>query len=319
MKVVSYTTSDSEAWDEFLGSCFNATFLHSRRFLSYHGSRFEDASLKILNKRGRLVGLFPAAINPSDPKEVVSHPGITYGGIVRGRELQGSDIIQCFEEIARVYCERGFERLLYKAIPTVYQLYPAEDDLYALFRQGAKRTRCDLSAAIDLSRRDGPPARARRALKKASKHGVRVEASTDRYQEFWVILSERLSSRYRTNPAHTLDEIRDLAARFPENIRLAVSLLDSELIAGLVLFETAQAVHAQYSASNETGACTGALELVTESCIRDAALQNKRYFDLGISSEQDGAVLNTGLYEFKTKFGASGIAHEFYSLKLCSR
>ena len=317
IEVSPYSIGDCVEWDEFLKTCFNATFLHSRRFLSYHGSRFQDASLRILGHRGRLVGLFPAAVNPSDPNEVISHPGITYGGIVHGRELQGNEIIECLKQIAGSYCEKGYKRLLYKAIPTIYQLCPAEDDLYALFRLGASRIRCDLSAAIDLARRDGPPTRSlQNSLKRARKHGVSVKTSAEHLPEFWAILSEKLSSRYDKLPVHTLDEIRDLAHRFPEGIQLVVGIVGSEVVAGVLLFRFSQTVHAQYGTCNALGGDAGALDFVIETCIQDASARNKRYFDFGISNERDGAVMNTGLHEFKMKFGASGIAHEFYRLDL---
>lgn len=316
MRIVSYASSDEAAWDSFLDSCINATFLHSRRFLGYHRSRFTDASLQVLDARGRLIGLLPAAVDPADPKAVVSHPGATFGGLLRGRSLQGADVIAALEGICRDYGDRGFESFTYKAIPIVYQMHPSEDDLYALHQLGARRNRCDLSSAIDLERRDGPSRRLRRALNRASRHAVEVESRSARYEDFWSILTDRLSGRHNTVPTHTLDEILHLADLFPEHISLAVALDASEVVAGVVLFESGQTVHTQYSASSEKGTQMGALEAVTEACIQDATLRRKRYFDFGISSEQGGAVLNAGLFEFKAKFGASGVAHEFYRIGL---
>jgi hypothetical protein len=41
-----------------------------------------------------------------------------------------------------------------------------------------------------------------------------------------------------------------------------------------------------------------------------------RYFDFGVSNEQEGRILNEGLYRFKTSFGAGGVAQEFYKVEL---
>jgi lipid II:glycine glycyltransferase (peptidoglycan interpeptide bridge formation enzyme) len=41
-----------------------------------------------------------------------------------------------------------------------------------------------------------------------------------------------------------------------------------------------------------------------------------RYFDFGISNEQEGRILNEGLYRFKVSFGAGGVVHEFYEVEL---
>jgi len=45
------------------------------------------------------------------------------------------------------YADQGFSALRYKAVPYIYQSTPGQDDLYALFRLGAARLRCDLSCA----------------------------------------------------------------------------------------------------------------------------------------------------------------------------
>jgi hypothetical protein len=42
-----YAEQDAEAWDKLVVESWNGTFLHQRRFLSYHGDRFQDLSLII--------------------------------------------------------------------------------------------------------------------------------------------------------------------------------------------------------------------------------------------------------------------------------
>jgi hypothetical protein len=295
---------------------FNGTFLHSRRFLAYHGQRFQDASLQIHDSKGRLIGVLPAAVNPADPTEIVSHPGITYGGIVHGRRLIGSDLLLAFEEILDVYRGQGFQRFLYKPVPRVFQTVPSEDDLYALFRLGADRCRCDLSAAIDLSRRARISQRRARRLKQATRIGMVVHRDLKYLESYWSILTENLAERHGKTPVHSIGEIRDLAMRFPEEIVLASGHLDTELVAGAVLFKMRNTVHTQYLASNARGKETAALDYVIEDCIQHALAAGTQYFSFGISTEQDALVLNDGLHAFKTKFGAGGIVHEIYSVTL---
>src|SRR5947208_14116689 len=93
MKVSDYSEEYAELWDEFVAQAPMATFLHSRRFLSYHRDRFQDVSLVIENEENSLVGLFPAAGDPTQRKRVISHPGITYGGLINERELRGEKIL----------------------------------------------------------------------------------------------------------------------------------------------------------------------------------------------------------------------------------
>jgi hypothetical protein len=55
IEIVPYSEDLAPAWDEFCSSAINATFLHTRRFLAYHGNRFEDVSL-IMMESGGIVG-----------------------------------------------------------------------------------------------------------------------------------------------------------------------------------------------------------------------------------------------------------------------
>jgi hypothetical protein len=56
MRVAPYSENGSAEWDEIVGRCPMATFLHTRRFLSYHGDRFRDASLFLQDEEGRVPG-----------------------------------------------------------------------------------------------------------------------------------------------------------------------------------------------------------------------------------------------------------------------
>ena len=59
-----YTPADAEAWEDLIDRSCNGTFLHTRRFVSYHRERFRDRSLLLEDRRGRVVGVFPAAESP---------------------------------------------------------------------------------------------------------------------------------------------------------------------------------------------------------------------------------------------------------------
>ncbi len=311
LTVRRFEPQDADAWDRFCEGCLQATLLHSRRFLSYHGERFEDFSL-IVEEDGGCIGLLGAAVAPSDRSMIVSHPGATYGGIVHRGGLRGERMIDALRSVCRYYAAAGFERLLYKAVPVIYHRAPAQDDLYAVFRLGFDRVRCDLSSTIDLANRLPVSNRRTRAFKKAMKSGVRVEVGPQHIDQLWAVLSGNLRTRYETSPVHSVEEIRMLSERFPAKIRFVSALLSDRVIAGVVLFDSPSASHAQYIASSDEGYATSALDAVFESCIASATDAGKRWFDFGISNEKAGQVLNEGLYEFKSNFGGGGVVHEFY-------
>ena len=169
--VQPYDEGMAEEWDNFVSKSAVGTFLHTRRFLSYHGERFIDRSLIVRNEKDDIVALFPAALLSSDKSAVMSHPGITYGGVIGGELCQGESSLQVLRAICGYYARLGLGRLLYKVVPHFYHRMPMQDDLYSLFRLGASRYRCDLSATIDLQHRGRVGSRRKRGLQESSKGG----------------------------------------------------------------------------------------------------------------------------------------------------
>src|ERR1044071_4103148 len=121
MRVSPYSEQDAARWDDFAPRAPSATFLHTRRFLSYHGERFRDVSALIEDEKHGLVGLFPAAEDPADARRVVSHPGITFGGVLHEGRLGGEAMIETLDALRAHYAGLGFERLRYKAVPHIYR------------------------------------------------------------------------------------------------------------------------------------------------------------------------------------------------------
>jgi CelD/BcsL family acetyltransferase involved in cellulose biosynthesis len=313
MQARPYEEADAAEWDRFCAAAHSATFLHTRRFLSYHGSRFVDLSL-IVEDGGDWVGILPAARHPQDETCVVSHPGITYGGLLQEGALRGERMLAALQVALRHYASCGSRRLVYKTVPHIYQRTPAQDDLYALFRLNAARSRCDLSCAIDLAHRLATSERRKRSRKKAERAGTRIAEGPKQMPALWEVLKANLAREHQAVPVHSLEEIGLLVERFPENIRVVAAELDGKIEAGVVIFVTETTHHAQYIASSERGYEACALDAVFEHCISAARDAGARWFDFGTSNEDRGLVLNDGLYRFKSEFGGGGIAYEFYDL-----
>lgn len=316
MQASPYSAPDAVAWDEIVARCPMATFLHTRRFLSYHQDRFQDISLLLKDERQHCLALFPAAVDPTEAKRVVSHPGITFGGLLHTGELYGEKMIEAMEAVKDHYAKQGFHTLRYKVVPHIYHQAPAQDDLYALFRAGANRYRCDLSCAINLDHRLQISERRKRGQKKAGKSGVEISEGTRFIQPLWSVLESNLARKFQLRPVHSIEEITSLHSLFPENIEFVVATLDSAVVAGIVLFVTPGVVHVQYTASSESGQKVSALDAVFEYSIKKARARGARYFDFGISTENDGQHLNTSLYQYKSEFGGGGVVHDFYELNL---
>lgn len=315
-EIRSYDPADTEAWEDLVGRSCNGTFMHTRRFVSYHEDRFLDRSLLLGDQRGHLVGVFPAAENPGDPRMVISHPGLTYAGIVHDGTVCGESMIGVLEGIFRYYRRLGYKKLRYKAVPAIYHSRPAEDDLYALFRLGARQYRSDLSATIDLSNRGRVTQRRVRSRKRAQAEGVSTEENWGEVAAFWRILEENLARRHGVSPVHSLAEIQMLRDRFPEGILLIAARISQELVGGAVMFAAGPVMHMQYTATTERGRDVSATDLVMEHAIGLSAKWGCRYFDFGVCTVDDGQSLDQDLYRFKVSFGAGGVIYDHYELDL---
>jgi hypothetical protein len=303
-------------WDELVGRSVNGTFLHTRRFLSYHGDRFRDVSLMVTGAQGRLAGVFPAALDPADPSVVTSHPGLSYGGLVHDGSLYGGPMVDALAELADTYRSLGFARLRYKAVPHIYQAAPAADDVYGLFRLGASRHGCDLAAVVDLACRGEIRADRRRAQRRAQDAGVQVEHGWQHAPGFWQILAANLAGRHGAAPTHSLAQICDLHERFPGRVVLVAATSGAELLGGCLFFATSHVLQGQYLAATERGRAVHATDPAIEYGIELARERGCRYVSFGTSTHDRGARLNESQYDFKISFGARGVVHDHYELEL---
>lgn len=316
LTVQSFAAAHAGDWDGLVRRSCNGTFLHTQRFLSYHRDRFVDQSLILYNRRNRVTGVFPAAVSLADRETVVSHPGLTYGGLVHDGSVRGTSMIAAIHEIAGHYRRLGYRWLLYKAIPAIYHSMPANDDLYALFRLGARCDRSDLSATIDLCHRGRISQRRIRSRRAAEAEGVSTHENWDEIEEFWTILEDNLARRHGTSPVHSISDIQLLHSRFPDELILITASVGRVLSGGAVLFATGPVLHMQYTATTDRGRATCVTDLVMERGIELARRAGCRYFDFGVSTRSDGWLLDETLYEFKVSFGAGGVTYDRYEVDL---
>lgn len=313
IQIVRYDSSMAVRWDEFVRNSSNGTFLHMRGYMDYHSDRFADCSLLAYDEKNRLVAILPA--NLSDTT-LYSHQGLTYGGwIVGRRHFATAVILQVWDAAVGWMRANGIKELIYKAIPHIYHRYPAEDDLYALFRLGAQIEACQVSSAIALRSQWLPNESAKQQIKTAKNGGVIIRRSDD-YASFMEMLSQRLDERYSVSPVHTLSEMELLAKRFPRNINLYMAYIsEGEPLAGAIVYKTDTVVHTQYIATTELGRNNHVFSAVVDYLLENVC-EGCEWFDFGVSCEQGGMVLNEGLNQQKYGLGARPVAYTAYRLKV---
>lgn len=310
LELKPFTPGDTQRWNACVRAASNGTFLHERGFMDYHADRFDDCSLMVCNAKGAAVAVLPA----NRVNDVVhSHGGLTFGGLLMTPTLGVSACLAVFEQLKAHYAALGASTLLYKPVPRVFQRIACEDDLYALSRLGAQLVRRDASTVIDMANRPKWGKGRQWIVNKGRKAGVQVQQLSDP-RLFLHLLCEALA-RHGASPVHTAEEMSLLMQRFPLAVRLYGALLDGRLLAGSWVFDFGHTVHTQYLANSTEGREVGALDFLVAELI-DKEYADRRFFSFGISTEQQGQVLNSGLAAFKESYGGHTTVNDFYRLDL---
>jgi len=305
-----YTNKHKSAWNDFVKRSKNGIFFFQREYMEYHADRFIDNSL-LFYKENKQIALLPAN---KQQNILHSYGGLTFGGILSDQKMKMSLMLEIFESLKIYMLQNNFNRLIYKAIPNIYHLYPAEEDLYALIYNGAKLIRRDVSSTIALQEKIHYSKGRKWALKKAKSNNFEIIITND-FKNFIAIEEETLINKYGVRPVHTHEELSLLQSLFPDNIKLFVINEQDQMLGGVIIYESNNVAHAQYISATEKGKKEGALD-----CILDYLITNyyahKKYFDFGISTENEGAYLNHSLIQNKESYGARSIVHDFYELKI---
>ena len=308
IEVVPYIPGYKAQWDSFVSNAKNGVFLFNRDYMEYHSDRFTDHSLLFFSK-GKLVGLLPANLACDS---LQSHGGLTFGGIVAGFQMKTPLMLAIFKALIQHCKDQGIKEVIYKPVPYIYQSIPADEDLYALFLNNAKLIARNVSSCLSLCGLSKFDSNRNDNIRKAKNNNLVVEQSSD-YDCFMRIEEEALVERHGVKPVHSVDEIKLLAERFPDNIKLFASFKDGVMLAGMVMYESRNVAHMQYAANSKTGWNLGAQDIIEDYLINQH-YKSKRYFDFGISTEKLGQVLNLGLIKRKENFGANAVVYDTYHI-----
>lgn len=307
-EIVRYSSEYKDQWDKCVARAKNATFLFYRDYMDYHSHRFDDFSL-IFVRNGRIEALLPG----NRAGDVLySHQGLTYGGLIMTPKVKGTDVITFFKELNLYLSANGITRVVYKKMPWIYSVIPAEEDLYALWRVcGAQVQGRNLSTTIRISDDMEWEESRMCGLRKARSCGLEVVESDD-FESFWNILTANLNARYHVVPVHSLDEIKLLHSRFPDNIRLYLAKKGDVVMGGIVVYLAYPVVHTQYISATPEGKKCGAVDAIVHYLLTQA-FREYEYLDFGQSTERQGEVLNESLLFQKEGFGGRAVCYDIYS------
>ena len=310
IRVQKYTKEFEEEWNQVIALSGKSTFLFFRNYMEYHSDRFVDHSLIFIGDKG-LEAVLPAC--KLDDK-LLSHSGLTYGGLICSSSCNTSKVLDLFK-ILIDYCHKNaFSEIIYKTIPWFYHTVPSDEDQYALFVNDAVLLRREVSSLIRI-----PgfrlPSRKHYAYRKQKQSGWILEESKNMCL-FFNMVELRLKDKYGVVPVHTPQEMNALQLNFPANIRLFIACCEGVSCGGALLYINRRTVHVQYFASTPEGRKKRVYDFLIPSLLEEFAEFD--WFDMGISTEDQGRYLNRNLIAFKEGYGASAACYDTYSLKILS-
>jgi len=228
-------------WDNFVLTSNTGTLFHTRKFLSYHPpDHLEDTSLVFL-KEDRQLALLPAAVRIYNNARILSsHCGASYGGFVLKSPLAVADAFRLVEGLLDYARSHNFDGVELTPPPQIYLKRPNNYIDFALVKNDFIYRKREISSVIPLDFRVDDilatfSAASRRAVRRALKLAVEVR-ECDAYADFYQILKNNLKMRHNVSPTHTLEELHQLKALFPEKIKLFAAFAEEKMVAGVVMF-----------------------------------------------------------------------------------
>lgn len=306
-----YQSSDYSVWNEFVAKAKNATFLFHRDFMEYHQDRFEDFSLLVFDEKNHLKAILPAN---KVGNILYSHQGLTYGGLVLSQQIKLQEVIKILHSIFKFLNENVISLLQLKQLPTIYHESPSDEIEYLSFILNAKLIRRDSLSVINLETDFEFSSSRVEGIKRGADFSLEFKEEND-LTSFWnEILIPNLIKKHQAKPVHSLEEITFLKAKFPNNIRQFNVYNNGKIIAGTTVFESDFVAHSQYISADDSKNTNGSLDFLYNKLIT-YTFRNKKYFDFGISNENQGQNINQGLLFWKEGFGARTIAQNFYEIE----
>ena len=309
-QIERYTPAHKAQWDNFIKTAKNSSFLHNRDFIGYHKNRFEDFSL-LISKDEKILAVIPAN---KENKTLYSHKGLTYGGLILGKDIGFKKVKFIFEAFLAFLEEHNFENLIIKCIPELYTKLPSREVEHLMLTKGAKVISSELNYGVDYALPNTTSPKKARYFRKNENRDFTIKEGD--FEGFWGdILEPRLSSRFNAKPVHSLSEIKSLHKLFPDQIKQFNLYQDEKLLAGITVFINDKIAKAQYAATSPEGEKLRAMDQLFIFLIKKYRELNFEYFDLG-TVKGGKEPYNFGLIKQKEELGGVAFLQQTIKLKL---
>ena len=296
-------------------------FINTFRYLDYHPEgRFQDDSIVVMDRgSGEVRGVMMAARGDND--SIISYPGTTFAGPVVDRAAKLETTEAVLDRMLGYY-ESKYSEVKIKKQPEYYAAQPFHLINYILLRRGYDY---GMSALANIICIDGIGteedtlalfhAKRRNQVRKVIREGIFALSRQEEIREtVWKNMNENLRNKYGAKTTHTLEEIRDLQGRCPNQIKaFYADASDGTYGAFALCFLFKKVFHTQYLDVNYEYAGQYPNLLLITKLIQEARGMGFRYFSFGASTEDGGEVLNRSLYSYKAEFGGGDLLLPVYT------
>lgn len=321
MEVKRYTEEFRKDWEEFIAAAINGNFLHTRAFYDHNEHNAKDDFSLIFLKKNKIVAVFPAINFISGGKRVInSHARSTYGGFVISKSIGVKDAVDMVSLTIDVAKQEQADEIVVRNPFKIFYNTISEETDYAMWFHGFKikyrevETYIDLRPSIDVIKKEYDKGTKYNTVKAWKNVNVK---ETEDFEEYWKILSTNLHEKFNRKPTHSIENILELRNNVgKENVRLFGAYHEDILVAGCVIFRLNNSIHAQYIAQNNNYQEYRPINAIIDYIIDWGKNKNLDFFNLGTANEDEGKVINEGLFHFKESFGGRGVLRETVYKKL---
>lgn len=302
--------------DEFiLSERTNGEFINTIEYLSYHKNKFiEDSIIVWDEKSGNVLGVLLATVDKEEQK-IISHVGTTFAGPI----LEQKRNIHEKEEVLNImleYYEKRYKGIELRLVPSIYSFQPDYTIDYFLLKREYTYGMKALANVINISLVNDEQdvlqlfnANRRNHVKKAIKENkfhFKMKNEIDR--KVWENMNQNLQEKFNSKTTHTYEEIEELQKKFPKQILPFYTYTKDEKYGAFALvFCFKNVFHTQYLDVNYELSNSYPNLLLIYNLIMYARHIGYDKFSFGASTEDNGKVLNYGLYNYKAGYGGGNI------------
>lgn len=314
IRIEEYKNEKNEIWDEFVlkQSC-NGTFLQTRNFLEYHENKFYDNSLFFLDNE-KIIAVLPANLHIENGiKQLLSHQGSTYGGLVINRKYYKAkrlqEILDCFDKYVK---ENSINEIEFKITPELFCTKKPDLLQYMLALNGYENF-SELSTYVDLVKMKEDillsfDETKRKIVRRLRKNDIVVKklVSDEEIYKFYNLLELNLK-KHNALPIHSLENLLDFKnTRLINNVEFfGVFINDKICAAGMMfLFNELKIAHAQNLSTDPNSQYADSITYLYYSMIEEYKKKGFNYVSWGKSTEDKGKILNFNLLRNKESYGS---------------